>query len=911
MTEYNSINDDVKEKLILERYTKETFDCTQYSSIIRNNCEQVTLIWLDNQLRQTSQFADDIYITEEMLRELNDYVLLFSNESECLTHMESIKSETILLIVAGSLVSHNLLAKIHNMRHVDSIFIFCQNKETYEPLLLNTDNHKLRGVFNERAGLASCITHSVQLVDKQLAIFALYDTNKQKSTRNLSRESGSFIFLQLVKQVLQKMLLNEEAVETSKQEMLDKCRLYYRGNKKAMEDIDKFEREYTSDQAIQWYTANSFLYRLINKALRTDDIDGLYTYRFYIVNLCTCLAEQSKLLYDSSSNIHVYRGVKLPQKERQRLCESIGQLISVNGYFSTSRQLKVSEAYAGIGSTNISNDVDSVVFYTEVNLEQYPETILADVRHLSKFKDEDEVLFDIGTVFKILSMQYDEQQYYWQCRIIATNEGRTIAKEYLDFKQTESNESNDIESTFGDLLSEMGDWLKSGIYFQTLAARRPNDPYIIFGIGRSYCYFDKLELALTYFKIAYDLCMKNDDKRLTLAAKICYYISDAHYVCNNYKEALAFGHEAIELYRLAGEDNNRLGIAQAFDKIGLIYYDQGNDDTSLAYLERAYSITKDIYTFDHPEITKRLNHLALGYYHKGDYDKSLNCMLQCLTISQKIYTSNHSNFGSIENNIGKQYYKQGKYELALERFIGSYNIKRSGENCRPRSVGVSYNNIGKALYRLNKLDEANIYYEKALHLLKEVFPSTLDHIDVAYTLKNMGEVQLAHGNVVNALDLFEQAHNMYERIFVRDGGHRDVAKCKYLIALTHAKSGNDEKASKIFDEALQMWTNILPKDHPDLALCHRSMAEYYSKKKGMKERAMMHFQSALSIYEKRLTIDHQDLINIKSELYYLKKQQQLIMFSKIFKHIFVRILSYEHIRFELFHIVTDTITSVF
>lgn len=404
---------DVKGKPMLERHMEETFDCAQYSLITRNNCEQVTLIWLDNQLGRTSQFTDDFHITEEMLRELNDYVLLFSDESECLVHIESIKTETVLLIVAGSSISPNLLEKIHLMRDVDSILIFCQNKETYEPLLLNRDYNKLVGVFRERAALASIITDLMILVDKKSAIFALYNTDKQKSTRNLNRESGSFIFLQLVKQVLQKMLSNKEAIEISKQEILDKCRLYYRGNKKALQDIDEFERNYTPDQAIKWYTTNSFLYRLINKALRTEDIDALYTYRFYIVDLCACLTEQSKLLYEFASDVHVYRGVKMSQNEIERFRESIGHLISVNGYFSISRQLNVSKMYAGIEATDKSKDLESVVFDIEVNLEQCPETVLADIRHLSKFKDEDEVLFDIGTVFKMLSMEYNEQERYW------------------------------------------------------------------------------------------------------------------------------------------------------------------------------------------------------------------------------------------------------------------------------------------------------------------------------------------------------------------------------------------------------------------------------------------------------------------------------------------------------------------
>jgi hypothetical protein len=47
------------------------------------------------------------------------------------------------------------------------------------------------------------------------------------------------------------------------------------------------------------------------------------------------------------------------------------------------------------------------------------------------------------------------------------------------------------------------------------------------------------------------------------------------------------------------------------------------------------------------------------------------------------------------------------------------------------------------------------------------------------------------------------------------------------------------------------------------------MAEYYTRK-SIKERALMHFQMALSIYEKRLPMDHQDLLDIKNELSYLK-----------------------------------------
>lgn len=62
--------------------------------------------------------------------------------------------------------------------------------------------------------------------------------------------------------------------------MLDASREYYRDNRSELERINQFERTYRCEDAIQWYTKNSFVYRLINKALRTKDIEQLYIIRY-------------------------------------------------------------------------------------------------------------------------------------------------------------------------------------------------------------------------------------------------------------------------------------------------------------------------------------------------------------------------------------------------------------------------------------------------------------------------------------------------------------------------------------------------------------------------------------------------------------------------------------------------------
>jgi len=70
------------------------------------------------------------------------------------------------------------------------------------------------------------------------------------------------------------------------QYMIDECRLYDQKNPKSLAINDEFEQTYCPTDAIQWHTRSCFLFRLINKALRTGDIITLYTFRYFISDLC-------------------------------------------------------------------------------------------------------------------------------------------------------------------------------------------------------------------------------------------------------------------------------------------------------------------------------------------------------------------------------------------------------------------------------------------------------------------------------------------------------------------------------------------------------------------------------------------------------------------------------------------------
>ena len=62
---------------------------------------------------------------------------------------------------------------------------------------------------------------------------------------------------------------------------------YANNNSKELKMIKEFETNYLSAYALWWYTRNSFLYKMLNKALRVQNIHLLYLFRFFMRHIET------------------------------------------------------------------------------------------------------------------------------------------------------------------------------------------------------------------------------------------------------------------------------------------------------------------------------------------------------------------------------------------------------------------------------------------------------------------------------------------------------------------------------------------------------------------------------------------------------------------------------------------------
>ncbi|CAF0868833.1 unnamed protein product [Adineta steineri] len=220
-------------------------------------------------------------------------------------------------------------------------------------------------------------------------------------TRFLIDENSSFVAFQLLTDIM----LRLHQTEFARQEMIEMCRLKYENSLTDLEKINKFERSYQHSQAIEWYTTNSFLYRLLHQALRMEDIDTIFKLRYYIYDLHNQLVQLHRSYLHSLPSdqpiLTLYRGQRMKTTELTRLRENIDKLISTNGFLSTTNDVTAAVFFAGDGCLNDPDEKISVLYQITIDTSVPHSIPFAKIQYESIFQDEDEVLFSMASVFRI------------------------------------------------------------------------------------------------------------------------------------------------------------------------------------------------------------------------------------------------------------------------------------------------------------------------------------------------------------------------------------------------------------------------------------------------------------------------------------------------------------------------------
>jgi tetratricopeptide (TPR) repeat protein len=301
----------------------------------------------------------------------------------------------------------------------------------------------------------------------------IYSSNTealQMSLRSVSTERF-FYYTNLIAQMPQ--------TSDAKTEMIEECRQYYQNDPTEMKIIDKFVDEYyqqRSGTAIWWYSQDSFLYRRLNEACRTEDIDLIYVFRNFISDLLQQLQELHSQFYEDiwGIPITVYRGQKMSINELNHLRKNIGKLFSTNTFLSASVDLDVALVFAGID--NQCPPLESVLFKYNIDTSIETKRPYADITLISSKPSEREIMFCMGTIFQIESIEHitmdqeNNKHTYWciELKLVNENEDQLLASKLKEFEQR--NQTAPLLLILGNLAKERSrisnDFCKAERYFR-------------------------------------------------------------------------------------------------------------------------------------------------------------------------------------------------------------------------------------------------------------------------------------------------------------------------------------------------------------------------------------------------------------------------------------------------------------
>lgn len=193
----------------------------------------------------------------------------------------------------------------------------------------------------------------------------------------------------------------------------------------------------------------------------------------------------------------------------------------------------------------------------------------------------------------------------------------------------------------------------------------------------------------------------------------------------NGDKTISYSLTAIELSK---QLNFPIGIAKAYNNIGIVYDTKGNYDSALYN----YNLSLDVSTKinNEKQIANTLNNIGLVYWNKGDFDVALNYYLQSLKRFENIGSKKGE--ANTLSNIGLIYYDQHNYKQALEYQLKSLAIRESIHD--DYGIGVSQTNIGLAYSELHDHTKALDYLKKSLETKKR----TDDLYGVAIALGDIG-----------------------------------------------------------------------------------------------------------------------------------------------------------------------------
>ncbi len=182
-----------------------------------------------------------------------------------------------------------------------------------------------------------------------------------------------------------------------------------------------------------------------------------------------------------------------------------------------------------------------------------------------------------------------------------------------------------------------------------------------------------------------------------------------------------------------------------------------NLDSALHYLYKGVDYYKG--KKFNEEYIDCLNGIGTCLYYKGEYHGALEYFDQAIDKTEKLLGKDHASYSNSLNNLSRLQSDIGEYNNAIKNYRRAVQIEK--EHGKLEGLIIIYNNLGESFEKQGDIQEAILYYKKALSIQRNLPNSKM--INYATCYHHLASAFLKLNDLKAAFDSQEKALQYYKK----------------------------------------------------------------------------------------------------------------------------------------------------
>ncbi len=453
--------------------------------------------------------------------------------------------------------------------------------------------------------------------------------------------------------------------------------------------LQQLQESYTPDRALSCFRTDPMLRKIIGDIFQQTDTEKMYRCRSYIQDIHK---EFDK--HKCTTSTQIYFGQSMSNENLQQLKKSSGKIIVFKSFLSATLSRDIAMTFA-----SSQNEKKGVLFEMEAN--PLIPGVKLFIKNSSNSKDQSEVLFMFGSLFKINEIRDGEN-------------GITIIKMALCADENESPLKSQLNNT--------------------------NEEKDLIG-------FVQLQWTINQF-LGYSGTLNNLDKLLENylkeipadhADRIRGYntLGNVTSAKGDFDSSLTWYQKSLEIIQKPPAADG-VKLAECYSNIAVVYLNKKDNKEALAAWEQALPIWEQVFAKEQINLVYYYTQLISIYESEGNFIAALLYHMQIYSIMLKIYPVDDGNLAPVYNNIGKTFVSLGQYPLALGYYQTSLNIKQKTHLPSSEPIALAHKNVGFAYKYMENMDQARTHFENAAKIYREVYsPTHGTVVEIETLIKNL------------------------------------------------------------------------------------------------------------------------------------------------------------------------------